>query len=521
MMNFVEWSVFIVLVIAKKVNSQVEDNPIKYCPEDKNYTKNCNIRDSIINFAYWNHWAGYYCYKYTNKDRFKVKNKLLVTYCEEPYSDPIYLLETQPKYASFDYKDEVSLNRIKSLFKTAEYFDIYLDCVKSAEACCENEMNNINIEPTTEYCPVIWDAWDCFPRTKVNTTVKKSCSQQAFSSFEAHCDLNSEKTCGWDEENQQAKWVDKTNYDTCVLATYYKKRHEFNVYTLCITNAISFPAIAIFLGVSKLRSMTKMNLHCNLLIAIVIRNVLTIMSKELILIDQLVPDTKNVMVENSVGCRVLTFLENVFKNGIFACMLVDGFYIHKEIVRNFAREPNKYVLFAMSVVLSVTPSLVWATVKAVNNRDFCWLTDSNNEQWIVDGFRVGVMTINAIILLDILRTIFTKMKQGGASRQAKAALRATFILIFLFGLHFAITAKKVVFDDSCLAEDVYEYFRYGMEALQGIMVAILFCYANVEVHRELKKTYLRFQLYMEERFGWKFKIRGEVRRPTSATYVGS
>lgn len=51
----------------------------------------------------------------------------------------------------------------------------------------------------------------------------------------------------------------------------------------------------------------------------------------------------------------------------------------------------------------------------------------------------------------------------------------------LFGLHILITAKKIVIDNSCLAEDVYDYFRYTMEAIQGIYVALFFCYANGEV----------------------------------------
>lgn len=39
----------------------------------------------------------------------------------------------------------------------------------------------------------------------------------------------------------------------------------------------------------------------------------------------------------------------------------------------------------------------------------------------------------------------------------------------------------MVYDDSCTAEDIYEYARYTMEGLQGIFVAFLFCYANSEV----------------------------------------
>lgn len=44
------------------------------------------------------------------------------------------------------------------------------------------------------------------------------------------------------------------------------------------------------------------------------------------------------MENNGVGCRVLSYFENSAKNCIYGCMLLDGFYLHKVIVRTFARE---------------------------------------------------------------------------------------------------------------------------------------------------------------------------------------
>lgn len=53
------------------------------------------------------------------------------------------------------------------------------------------------------------------------------------------------------------------------------------------------------------------------------------------------------MKYNSVGCRFLSACENAAKNAIYATMLVDGFYLHKLIVRAFASDPKMVWLYTV------------------------------------------------------------------------------------------------------------------------------------------------------------------------------
>lgn len=64
------------------------------------------------------------------------------------------------------------------------------------------------------------------------------------------------------------------------------------------------------------------------------------MSKQLVILDALksTSESHDIMATNGVGCRVLAFFENSAKNSLYGCMLLDGFYLHKVIVRTFARE---------------------------------------------------------------------------------------------------------------------------------------------------------------------------------------
>lgn len=74
---------------------------------------------------------------------------------------------------------------------------------------------------------------------------------------------------------------------------------------------------------------------------------LTILSKEVVILDALksAAESNDVMENNGYGCRILAFFDNSAKNALYACMLLDGFYLHKVIVRTFAREIKIYIFY--------------------------------------------------------------------------------------------------------------------------------------------------------------------------------
>lgn len=131
------------------------------------------------------------------------------------------------------------------------------------------------------------------------------------------------------------------------MASVYRRRHEYHIIVLYVSFAVALPAIIIFCSIPKLRTL-RVILHRNLLIAIAIRNILTIVVKEVAILDQLKTSSESnmVMQNNSVACRVLAFFENASKNAIYATMLVDGYYLHKLIVRVFATDPNIILIYS-------------------------------------------------------------------------------------------------------------------------------------------------------------------------------
>ncbi|KAL1491579.1 hypothetical protein ABEB36_012154 [Hypothenemus hampei] len=496
-----------------------------YCPTERDPEKLCSLRGKNLPQILWNHYAGFFCYNYTNNARFVQKYTYNISFtftCQGTVISIPVAIVNNTTIALYDYRHSNSSSWLERSFKTQELFENYLKCCRDAEECCENSMTNENILNAKDKCPVVWDAWSCFPTTPVNTIQKLPCSSQAYQSPDKVCTLESEKTCYFDSTYQLALWNQQTDYSGCAIAPVYLKRYNYYVTALYICIVCSIPAIVIFVAIPTFRDTTRVILHRNLLIAIVIRNILTIMAKKIVIIDALLSSSvsNHVMENNSVGCRTLQFLVSAATNSTYACMLVDGYYLHKVIVRTFAKEPKLCIIYTVVAVLTFLPSLIWGAIVAANKRKSCWMVDTNGEQWSVDSFRMAILTINTILLLDIIRVMISKMKQGGTTRQTKAAFRATLFLIPLFGLHIFITAKKIVINDSCLAEDIYDYFRYTMEASQGIFVAFLFCYGNSEVHNELHNVYRKLRIHLSQRFGWNFAWRKTtMRRTTTATYV--
>lgn len=177
--------------------------------------------------------------------------------------------------------------------------------------------------------------------------------------------VKSKKDCFWNSNLNEAVWNQQTDYTGCAIAPVYLKRYNYHVTALLVCTVCCMPAIIIFLTIPVFRDTLRVVLHRNLLIAIVVRNVLTIMAKKLVIIDALLStdESHHVMENNSVACRVLAFFVGAATNATFACMLMDGYYLHKVIVRTFAKNPQLITIYGVTAgkvfLICYNPDLVF------------------------------------------------------------------------------------------------------------------------------------------------------------------
>lgn len=354
-------------------------------------------------------------------------------------------------------------------------------CFYAASDCCSHYMPEIyNI--SVNQCEPTFDGWTCWQEAFRGDLATEVCSEFAYSSTGPSCHHYSTKQC-----HSNATWELQTDYSTCSITPRLLRRYQFYIVVLSISIVACLPAVFIFCFYKRLR-ITRVALHRNLLIAIVIRNALVIVSRSEIYIDELTSAGETVMSSHGVPCRILAFAERVAGNAVFVCMLVEGLYLHRSIVAVFKQKLNMKWLYSIAAVIALAPAIAWAAVMAVHNDHSCWLIYTvPHIQWILDVPRIAILLVNTGLFIDVLRVLLTKIRNSENANQLSTA-KATLFLMPLFGTQFLLTAFRPS-TDNCTEEQIYYYASYTIEGLQGLVVALLFCYVNKEVHALIKATY--------------------------------
>ncbi|XP_075971696.1 uncharacterized protein LOC142973647 [Anticarsia gemmatalis] len=354
-------------------------------------------------------------------------------------------------------------------------------CFYTASDCCSHYMYE-EANTTKNQCEATFDGWTCWQESEAGTLASEVCSDFAYSNTGPSCHHFSNKQCF-----ENGTWELQTDYSTCSITPRLLRRYRFYIAVLSFSIASCMPAVFIFFFYKRLR-ITRVILHRNLLIAIIIRNILVIISRSEVYIDELTNTGETVMSVHSVACRVLAFLERFAGNAVFMSMLVEGIYLHRTIVTVFRQKLKIRLLYGIGFVIALAPAVAWAAVMAVHNDHSCWVVYTiPHVQWILDAPRVAILLINTGLFVDVLRVLLTKIRNSENTNQLNTA-KATLFLMPLFGTQFFLTALRPN-TTNCSAEQVYYYVAYTVEGLQGFIVALLYCYINKEVHLLIKATY--------------------------------
>ncbi|XP_028031052.1 uncharacterized protein LOC114243672 [Bombyx mandarina] len=355
-------------------------------------------------------------------------------------------------------------------------------CFYAAQDCCSHYMLEDTNSIDKNECGVTFDGWTCWMTAEAGTVSNAVCSEFAYSNTGPSCNHFSSKEC-----YQNGTWEVESVYTTCSVTPRLVQRYRFHIAMLSISVASCLPAVFIFFFYKRLR-ITRVALHRNLLIAIILRNTFVIISRNEIYLDELQNTGDTVMTIHGLACRFLAIGERVAGNAVFVCMLVEGIYLHRLIVAVFKQKLNIKSLYAIGAVIAVAPVIAWVAVMAVHNDHSCWLVYTiEHVQWILDVPRVAILLVNTVLFGDILRVLLTKIRNNENSHQLSTT-KATLFLMPLFGTQFLLTAFRPNTTD-CTGEQIYYYVSYTVEGLQGFIVAILYCYINKEVRSLIKATY--------------------------------
>uniref|UniRef100_A0A1L8DJP2 Putative adenylate cyclase-coupled calcitonin receptor n=1 Tax=Nyssomyia neivai TaxID=330878 RepID=A0A1L8DJP2_9DIPT len=384
----------------------------------------------------------------------------------------------------------------RDAFVAEAHFDRWIDCCEDALKCCR-EIGNSTEDDVDGHCPALWDGWTCFGSQPAGSIVETPCPVYAYSGQGPQCTHFSQKECF-----ENGTWSVQTNYATCAINQRLITRTQWHIAVLGISLATCLPSIAIFFIYKNLQTL-KFILIRNLIMAIVVRSILVIMSKKMIILDELMNESDTVISQNGVLCRMLAFFEKLAANAVFTCMLLEAIHLHHLLTNMYEcrRGPSKINMvyfYIGGAAISLIAALSWAIAMAIGNDQYCWVvTDGTDFQWINDSPRLLMLLINIILLLHIVQCLRKMFKYNPNERNSyiRRTAKVSLICLPLFGVPFLFVAIRPE-TESCLWEQFYYFFSYSLEGLQGIFVVILYCYSNHEVRCTLKESWWKLCDYL-------------------------
>lgn len=176
-------------------------------------------------------------------------------------------------------------------------------------------------------------------------------------------------------------------------------------------------------------------------------------------------------------------------------MLCEGIYLHTVLVHAFVSERKLLrALLVLGWLSPVVPVVVYVALRLTGEIKLCWMDfDDDKPRPELAVMVLSAVLLNLVFLMNIVRVLCTKLRAGGAlgaarpSATALHALRATCLLAPLLGLQYLLLAFRP--NDTGPWWRAYEYASGLSISLQGLCVAVLYCFCNGEVLAQLRRRW--------------------------------
>ncbi|GIY83181.1 calcitonin gene-related peptide type 1 receptor [Caerostris darwini] len=387
------------------------------------------------------------------------------------------------------YENKSSL--IFKTFRTSKEATLWIKCCKAAVKCCKTMRRTPLPISGENFCPRTWDGWNCWPDTPVGTNAQASCpSYIYFNSDKPQCTRYAKKTC-WDNGTWYINFRgnEYSDYSTCGQGEDIKLLMKTHLITFGISIVLLIPALIIFFYYRQLR-VYRVFMHKNLFIALLLTAIFVIVFESYFILDSF-NNPDSVLEANGSGCKLFYTVTKYMRLSTYMWMFCEGFYLHKLIAAAFAEQTGVFLFCVIGWGVPIIPVSIWAITRQLMADDLCWTVPGYYE-WIIYVPMLTALIVNLCFLGHIVQIIITKLRSKNTNEPAqfRRAVKATMILVPLFGLHFLFLAYNHKKGD-CHAILILNLVIYSMDGLQGGLVSLLFCYLNSEVIYLLKRSYNR------------------------------
>ncbi|XP_046397721.1 PDF receptor, partial [Ischnura elegans] len=186
------------------------------------------------------------------------------------------------------------------------------------------------------------------------------------------------------------------------------------------------------------------------------------------------------------------FLEYA-RTAMFMWMFIEGLYLHNMITVTVFQEKSYYSVYTLvGWGVPVLMTAAWALTTAIHyGTSRCWWGYNLTLYfWILEGPRLGVILLNFLFLLNIIRVLVVKLRQSHTSEieQVRKAVRAALVLLPLLGITNVVNMADAPLDRAAWEFALWSYGTHFLTSFQGLFIAFLYCFLNGEVRTAVGKS---------------------------------
>ncbi|KAK5851250.1 hypothetical protein PBY51_002056 [Eleginops maclovinus] len=371
--------------------------------------------------------------------------------------------------------------------------------LQNKENECKLQMNtDASLQPsnTSAGCVTEWDGVSCWPSASEGqiasvhcplplrkpetppVLITRQCTERGWSGasvpYYTACYYE-----GAEEEEDEDMGKEKHYFDT--LRLIYSVGYGASLAALLI-------AVLLFCCFRRLLC-TRNYIHLHLFVSFMLRS-LAVFIKDVVLFADKSTDHCTV---STLRCKAAVTFFHFCVLSNFCWLLVEGLYLQSLLLFTFTHTTKLFRIYA--IIGWGTPSVtlvIWALLKNQLDDEGCWDNLESRLWWIIKIPILLSIFVNLGIFLNISRIIVQKTKathvNQSETRLYRTLLRSTLLLIPLFGVHYVVFAL--------IPEHVGVgprlYFELVLGSFQGFIVALLYCFLNGEVQKEVQRMLRRW-----------------------------
>ncbi|KAM6164659.1 glucagon receptor [Rhynchocyon petersi] len=368
--------------------------------------------------------------------------------------------------------------------------------------------------PTELVCNRTFDKYACWPDTPINTTASTSCPWY----LPWHHKVKNHlvfKTCGPDGQwvlgprGQPWRNASQCEMDFDELEGQKEAVKRYSTFQVMYTVGYSLSlgalllALIILLGLSRLRC-TRNYIHMNLFASFVLK-ASSVLAMDALLqtrYSQKISDDLGVSIWLSdravAGCRVAAVFMQYSVLANYCWLLVEGVYLHRLLGQTTLQERGFFTLYLGvgwgAPLLFVIP---WAVVKCLFENIQCWTSNDNMGFWWILRFPVFLaILINFFIFIHTVHILLSKLRahQMRCTDYKFRLAKSTLTLVPLLGIHEVVFAFVTDEHAQGTLRSVKLLFDLFFSSIQGLLVAVLYCFLSKEVQSELLRQWHRWRV---------------------------